>query len=131
MNSIANLILHLTGNVWQWMVAGIGGSVDVRNRPAEFAEQGPIPKAKLLAAMEVVVAETAEVFRRATAADMLSARRIQGFTVTGWGALFDCIPHFKGHTQEIICETRMQLKEAYRIHWQPQTRDQGAPSDAE
>jgi hypothetical protein len=131
MNSIGNLILHLTGNLRQWMVSGIGKVVDVRNRPGEFAERGPIPKAKLLAGLEEVVGETTNLFQQATAVDMLSQRRIQGFTVTGWAALFDCIPHFKGHTQEIVFETRMQLKEAYRFHWQPQTTDQGAANVVE
>jgi hypothetical protein len=126
MNSIGNLILHLTGNVRQWMVSGLGGSSDVRDRPSEFAERGPISKAKLLAGLEMAVGATREVFRRATAAEMLTPRRIQGFTVTGWGALFDCIPHFKGHTQEIICETRLQLKDAYRFHWQPESPEPGA-----
>ena len=131
MNSIGNLILHLTGNVRQWMVSGIGGSADVRNRAAEFDERGPISKAELLAGLEEVVGQTNDVFRRATAADMLSPRLIQGFTVTGWAAVFHCVPHFKGHTQEIICDTRMQLKEAYRFHWQPQTPDQGAANHAQ
>jgi hypothetical protein len=127
MNSIGNLILHLTGNVRQWMVSGIGGHPDVRIRSAEFAERGPIPKAKLLAGLQAVVSETADAFRRATAADMLQPRVIQGYPVTGWGALFDCVPHFNGHTQEIICTTRMQLKERYRfLDLAARARDQRA-----
>jgi len=31
MNSIGNLVLHLCGNVCQWIVAGIGGAPDVRD----------------------------------------------------------------------------------------------------
>src|SRR4029077_4440954 len=38
LNSIGNLILHLCGNVRQWIVAGLGGAADSRDRPAEFAE---------------------------------------------------------------------------------------------
>jgi hypothetical protein len=44
LNSIGNLILHLSGNLRQWLVAGLGDAKDVRDRPAEFAERGPIPK---------------------------------------------------------------------------------------
>lgn len=43
-NSIGNLMLHLYGNVRQWIVSGVGGASDMRPRPAEFAERGPIPK---------------------------------------------------------------------------------------
>src|SRR5436305_14304320 len=42
-NSIGNLLLHLNGNVQQWMLAPLAGPSTVRNRPAEFAEHGPIP----------------------------------------------------------------------------------------
>jgi hypothetical protein len=128
MNAIGNLVLHLTGNVRQWMVSGIGGSADVRNRPAEFSEKGPVSRATLLEGLEKVVAETKAAFSQATAASMSSPRRIQGFTVTGWAALFDSVPHFKGHTQEIICYTRLQLKDAYKFHWRPETVEQGAPT---
>src|SRR3954452_23792908 len=37
MNSVGNLITHLCGNLRQWIISGVGGSPDVRNRPAEFA----------------------------------------------------------------------------------------------
>lgn len=126
MNSIGNLLLHLTGNVRQWIIAGVGTSNDVRNRSAEFSEKGPIPKAELLQQLSQVVAEAKSVLTDATAVGMLQIRPIQGFEITGWEAIFDCLPHFKGHTQEIICLTRMQLGEAYQFHWQPETPEQGA-----
>jgi uncharacterized protein DUF1572 len=121
MNSIGNLILHLCGNMRQWMVSGIGGAVDIRQRPAEFAERGPIPKAELLAHLKKVVAETQEAFARTNPAEMARERVIQGVTVTGWRAIFQTIPHFNGHTQEIISFTRMQLGDAYKFHWTPAT----------
>jgi DinB superfamily len=126
MNAIGNLILHLAGNVQQWIVAGIGGAADVRKRPAEFSERGPIPATELMKRLEDVITRAKDVLHRASADEMLSPRRIQGFETTAWGAVFDCVPHFKGHTQEIICLTRMQLGAAYRVHWQPQTPEEGA-----
>ena len=36
-NSIANLLLHLEGNLRQWFLHGIGGQPDVRRRDDEFA----------------------------------------------------------------------------------------------
>jgi hypothetical protein len=125
MNSIGNLMLHLSGNVKQWIVSGLGNSADVRNRPAEFSQRGPIPKAELLKQLTRVVTEAKSVLAQRTATEMLAQRRIQGFEVTGWQAIFGCVPHFQGHTQEIICLTRLQLGDAYRVHWQPQTPEQG------
>src|SRR5438445_13363294 len=47
-NAIGNIVLHLCGNIGQWIVAGIGGAADVRKRPEEFAARQSIPKDELL-----------------------------------------------------------------------------------
>jgi hypothetical protein len=126
LNSIGNLILHLCGNVRQWIIAGLGGAADVRDRPTEFAEPGPIPKDELLRSLDAVVNEAKAVLGRLTARDLLEVRRIQGFDVTGLGAIFSSIPHFRGHTQEIVHLTRLQLGDAYRFAWKPATPEEGA-----
>src|SRR4051812_999787 len=54
MNSIANILLHLSGNLSQWIVAGVRQAPDRRDRPREFAERGPIPRAELLARLDAV-----------------------------------------------------------------------------
>jgi hypothetical protein len=126
LNSIGNLILHLCGNVRQWIVAGLGGVADVRDRPAEFAERGPISRDELLRSLEAVVDEAKAVMARLTARQLLEVRRIQGFDVTGLAAIFDSVPHFRGHTQEIVHLTRLQLGDAYQFAWTPRTPEQGA-----
>ena len=62
-----------------------------------------------------------------TASELLRKRVIQGFEVTGTQAIFDCVPHFKGHTQEVIHMTRCLLGDKYRLAWEPTTPEQGAP----
>ena len=119
LNSIGNLILHLCGNVRQWIVAGLGGEADVRDRPAEFAERGPVPKEELLRRLDTVVGEAKRVLAGLSAGSLLEVRRIQEFDVTGLAALFDSVPHFRGHTQEIIHLTRLQLGDVYRFAWAP------------
>ena len=54
-NSIGNLILHLCGNVRQWIVSGVGGADDVRNRSNEFSERTSIDKEELLGRLNEVV----------------------------------------------------------------------------
>jgi len=127
LNSIGNLILHLCGNVRQWIVAGLGGAADVRERPAEFSVRGPIPKDELLRRLEAVVDEARAVLASQSAQQLLKARRIQGFDVTGLAAIFDSVPHFRGHTQEIVHMTRLQLGDAYKFAWPPSTPEQGGP----
>lgn len=127
LNSIGNLMLHLCGNVRQWIVAGIGGASDVRNRPAEFDERGPIPKGELVTRIEDVVAEAKRTLVGVTAVQLVENRRIQGFDVTGLTAIFNSVPHFRGHVQEIIHITRLQLGDAYKVAWTPTTPQEGAP----
>jgi hypothetical protein len=112
--------------VRQWIVSGLGGAADIRDRPAEFAERAPIPKNELPRTLDAVVNEAKEVLGRLTASQLVESRRIQGFNVTGLGAIFSSIPHFRGHTQEIIHMTRLQLGDAYRFAWKPATPEQGA-----
>jgi hypothetical protein len=128
LNSIGNLILHLCGNLRQWIVAGLGGASDVRNRPAEFAERGPISKEDLLRRLETVVEEAKRVLVAVDARQLAEVCRIQGFDVTGMAAIFDSIPHFRGHTQEIVHMTRLRLGDAYQFAWTPTTGEQGAPA---
>jgi hypothetical protein len=130
LNSIGNLLLHLCGNLRQWVVAGVTGAPDARDRPGEFAERGAIPKAELLRRLEAVAAEADAVLAGVTAAQLLEPRRIQGFDETVLSALFDSLSHLSGHTQEIVYITRLQLGDAYRFAWAPTTPEQGAPPQA-
>lgn len=127
MNSAANLVLHLCGNLQQWIVAGVGGTADTRDRPQEFAERTLIPGTELLARLDAVAAEADAVLARLTDADLLRPRRIQGFDETVLSALYDSLTHLNGHTQEIVYITRLQLGDAYRFAWAPTTPEQGAP----
>jgi hypothetical protein len=80
----------------------------------------------LLRSLDAVVSEAKEVLGRLTARQVLEARRIQGFDVTGLAAILDSVPHFRGHTQEIVHMTRLQLRDAYQFAWTPTTPEQGA-----
>lgn len=125
-NSIANLLLHLCGNLRQWIISGVGDEPDIRRRPDEFSEQGPLSKSELLRRLDDTVQQAAAVLKGASPQELLKHRRIQGAERTGLLAIFDSVAHFKGHTQEIICLTRMQLGEAYQFNWAPSTPEEGA-----
>jgi len=115
MNSIGNLILHLTGNVKQLIVSGVGGAPDDRDRPAEFAARGPIAKAELLRQLTDAVtrAETAVV--AASVEVLCSPIPVKKYDFTGLQAAIRSVAHFRGHTQEIIHITRMILGDRYQF----------------
>lgn len=125
-NSIANLMLHLEGNVRQWIISGVGSEPDVRDRPQEFAEVGPIKKDELLVRLTDCVNRAIQIISDKTADALLQERRIQGFDTTGAGAIIDSVAHFRGHVQEIISLTRQQLENRYEFYFVPKTPEQGA-----
>jgi endonuclease III-like uncharacterized protein len=114
-NSIANLILHLSGNLRQWIIAGVGGAKDTRDRSREFSRRDPIPKSTLLIQLQQTVAESSQVLLNLTPADLLRPRHIQYADLTPLAAMLHTIGHFQGHTQEIIHMTRRQLGDGYQF----------------
>src|SRR5580693_8214116 len=60
-NSVGNLVLHLCGNVRQWIVAGVGGSPDTRQRDTEFAARGGMAPGELAGKLRATVGEAAQV----------------------------------------------------------------------
>ena len=43
-NSIGIIIQHLSGNLRQWVLSGIGKQSDIRNRPLEFKDDDRLSK---------------------------------------------------------------------------------------
>ena len=127
MNSIANLILHVCGNVGQWINAGIGGGEDKRDRPKEFSAQNSVSRDDLLGHLDTTLTQAKATLVNASPADLLEKRRIQGFDVTGMQAVFESVAHFRGHTQEIVHIARCQLGDDYEFAFVPSTPEQGAP----
>ena len=106
-NAIGNLILHLSGNVRQWIVAAIGGAKDVRARDQEFAERQIIDPAELLARLTTTVKEAADVIRTLSADQLMERIAVQGYDVTKLEAIFHVVEHFSGHTFQIIFATKL------------------------
>mgnify|MGYP002831036362 CR=1 FL=1 len=127
MNSVANLLLHLCGNVRQWIVSGVGGAADVRERQKEFDQRSSTPGTELIAQIESAVAEAKNALSGMSAEELLRIRPVQGNDVTGMQAIFHAASHFRGHTQEIVHMTRCQLGDFYAFDFIPTTAEQGAP----
>lgn len=119
MNAIGNLLLHLRGNVGQWIVVGVGGGSFTRDRPAEFAANGEQSKQELESQLAEMVNRAAEVLAGGAEAWLLEPVRVQGHDTTRAGAALHATGHFEGHAQEIVALTRLQLGEGYRPLWIP------------
>jgi uncharacterized damage-inducible protein DinB len=100
-NSIGNLILHLNGNVRQWLVDSFNGTNDGRDRPAEFAAAGGMTAAELLARLGATMDEADKVLGRLTAEELLKPYTIQGYNTRGLEAVYQVVEHFGLHYGQI------------------------------
>ena len=115
-NSVGNLLLHLNGNVRQWILGSVGGQPDGRHRAAEFAARTGPPAAALLADLDRTLDEVDRVLAALTDADLLQPRTIQGRDVTVLGAIFHVVEHFSQHLGQIILITKLRAPGAINFH---------------
>jgi uncharacterized damage-inducible protein DinB len=106
-NSVGNLLLHLNGNVRQWIVSSFRRLEDGRDRPAEFSQRQLIPRAALLSTLETTLMEASEVLASLTEADLLMTFHIQGYTVSGLHAIYQVVEHFGIHYGQIAYITKL------------------------
>lgn len=106
-NSIGNLMLHLSGNARQWIVSGLGGASDKRQRQTEFDEREVIPRIELLTKLRTTVADVDEVLTSFAAARLMEKFPIQGTQAPALAAIFHVTEHFSMHTGQIILLTKM------------------------
>jgi hypothetical protein len=108
-NSAGNLLLHLNGNVTQWLVASFNRLEDKRNRPIEFKELEQPSGKELLARLGATLDEVAKVLGRLTAEDLAATYHIQGYTVTGLDAIYQAVEHFGLHYGQVLYINKMLL----------------------
>jgi uncharacterized damage-inducible protein DinB len=114
-NSIGNLLLHLSGNVRQWIVCSLGGASDQRDRDSEFAERIIIPRDELLARLKQTLSEADATLAKFDPDKLLERRVIQGLDVTALEAIFHVVEHFSMHVGQILYITK-QLT-AHDLHF--------------
>jgi uncharacterized damage-inducible protein DinB len=107
-NSVGNLVLHLCGNVRQWIIAGVGQTPDVRERDKEFAQREAISRTELLAQLRTTMREANRVLDRVSAEDLAGKYSIQGFRLSGLNAISHVYEHFSHHAGQIIYVTKMK-----------------------
>ena len=106
-NAIGNLVLHVCGNVRQWIISSIGGAPDSRQRDAEFAAHGGVSVTQLRERVSVTIAEAVAVLEGVTAQRLPERLTIQGYDVSLLEAIYHVVEHFAMHTGQIIFVTKM------------------------
>jgi uncharacterized damage-inducible protein DinB len=110
-NAVGNLVLHLNGNVRQWILSGVGGSPNTRIRDQEFAARGGarsgMDTPALGRLLREAVDEALAIIRSLPHERLAERTTIQGHDVTLLEAIFHVVEHFSGHTSQIIFVTKM------------------------
>jgi uncharacterized damage-inducible protein DinB len=106
-NAIGNLVLHLAGNVRQWIVSGVGGKPDTRDRDGEFAARGGLSVPQLTARLRDTVVQAVAVLETVAPERLEDALVIQGYAVSRLEAVYHVVEHFSMHTGQIIFATKI------------------------
>jgi len=105
-NSIGNLLLHLSGNVRQWIVCSLGEGTDARDRDSEFAQRIIIPRDELLTRLRQTLTEADATLAKLNPDKLLERRVIQGLDVSALEAIFHVVEHFSMHAGQIVLLTK-------------------------
>lgn len=128
-NAVGNLVMHLCGNVRQWVISGIGGAVDVRHRPSEFAAEGGITASELKQKLDETVTEAVRVIQGISSERLAERLTIQGYDVTVLEAIYTVVEHFAQHTGQVIYATKALtgLDLGYYAHLSKAAHDEKTP----
>ncbi len=105
-NAIGNLVLHLNGNIRQWIFSGLLGTKDIRNRNAEFTQKTIIPKKEVQRILIHLNQEFQEKFNLLKDVDLVQEHAIQGIQENGVSILMHVVEHFSYHTGQIALLTK-------------------------
>ena len=113
--SVGNLLLHLQGNIRQWIVTGLGGSPDARDRDAEFAARDGAGARELLAALRATVESAAAVIAPLDERVLLGRVTLQGFRITRLEAVLHVVEHMSWHAGQIAWIAKARAGRKHRI----------------
>ncbi|MHA2091783.1 MAG: DinB family protein [Candidatus Kariarchaeaceae archaeon] len=99
--SVGNLLLHLAGNVHQWIIATLGGDEDIRDRDSEFNEASQPPKSELYNRISTVIHQAEGVLKNLDKDDLLQNYKVQAYEETGLHILIHIVEHFSYHVGQI------------------------------
>ena len=105
-NTIGNLVLHLCGNMRQWIMHGVGGALDVRTRDAEFSTDGGYSSQELTLLFASTIAEATSILTALPHARLTERINPQYGEVSVLDAIYQVVGHMQQHVGQIILLTK-------------------------
>jgi len=106
-NAVGNLIVHLCGNVRQWIMHGAANEPDVRTRGAEFSADGGLTAKQLLELFASTMAQAKSVIAALPHERLLQKVDPQGRgPVSVLDAIYQVVGHVQQHVGQIVLLTK-------------------------
>lgn len=100
-NSVGNLVLHLCGNVTQWLFTTMGEDLDQRQRQEEFDERGPIARVILKEKIRSLMYRADQILTNLDIEQLTRIYGVQGYKENGIAILIHITEHFSYHVGQI------------------------------
>ncbi len=121
-NSAGNIVLHLAGNIRQYITSRMGGAPDVRERDKEFSERGPLPRIGLVALLRTTVDEGCRVLARMPSDSLGAPYSGPGGQITRLEAILHVVEHFSYHVGQIAYITKLRSARDLHLFLPPQPK---------
>jgi uncharacterized damage-inducible protein DinB len=105
-NAVGNLVLHLCGNMRQWIMHGVGGAKDIRLRDVEFSAMDGLSSTELMEKFAATVSEANRIIASVPAERLVERITPQGRDVSVLDAIYQVVGHVQQHVGQIILLTK-------------------------
>lgn len=116
--------MNSIGNLRQWILHGVGGQEDIRDRPSEFDSPQTHSKQELRDLLSDLKTQITQTLKDFNPDKLLKKKRIQGFNLSVLSAIYNTITHLEGHTGQIIYITRIRKEDDYKLFWEQENEEQ-------
>lgn len=106
-NSMGNILLHLCGNIKQYIISALGDRPDIRERDKEFSAAGGYTKKELGDKLKATVENAVAVISDASEEKLMKVHSVQGFDMSGIGIIIHVTEHYSYHTGQVIFWTKL------------------------
>ena len=107
-NCIGNIVLHLVGNIRQWVYQHLGEKEFRRDRDKEFRERTHIPKNELLKHLRSAVEDVDAVLQNLPVEKLSNQYTVQKYDVIGLEVVLHVTEHFSYHVGQIVYVTKLR-----------------------
>ena len=104
--ALGNQIIHIVGNMTQYLISSLGEKKINRERDKEFKIDKRITKSSLINMLSNTIQESKKTITKLSMENLLKIREVQVYTLSGIGCLIHAVEHFSYHTGQIALLTK-------------------------